>query len=673
MCILNLGSCELHTVLHALEYRDPYTLSMLFVGEPYCRIDISKDQLASELKQWLNGKRLVKAAVSISERIRCSIMDFIKFGTPPKQTDLFLWLLSRTEVLNRGDSVELYFGGINHPAARDENTTIQHKTISSKSTKNFSSSISGQESLQQGGIKTSRPKSAPTQRRRRDDNNALSNFDVTEQILGKSNALAQLPQQRVKGREGATQSYVRVDWTDDHYRLTNHITSRRQELEDKMESRRKILEVSHARQVKSMEKFRKLRESITKNRSDYNWAKDASYEVNTLDRMNETIEEDIRRQKSRAIRTAEHVRWTMAPNGFVNRRGRYTKGIVIGPGPLPADATTALHDPRITYAVNHFYWDQHGRRHIKTAADIDEGSVVAQAMEAIRRASVNASLYKLNLKTVFHEMDTSGDGFITISEMGRAFVRLGLKLEDKVLDALFSHFDPNNSGSVHYGEFVWAFFNRRSMVAQWTRATKGMTKAQVRTKFRKGDVNGDGKLGKKEFKRLLASFSIKLSDSDVDILIDRFDRDGDGDLDLYEFADFVDKEMSVNAVTTASKVSSSIVTKESVIAPLGSPLSRPHANQSVDSLVATQVSGVNPQRPRVPISSDVMEVLPESDDDDPPQYEDDLDKTEVQDYSKVRENLAASKTVNLELLAQSLQRQATLESKLGKKYYGKKL
>ena len=26
---------------------------------------------------------------------------------------------------------------------------------------------------------------------------------------------------------------------------------------------------------------------------------------------------------------------------------------------------------------------------------------------------------------------------------------------------IFRHFDPNESGSVHYGEFVWAFFNRR--------------------------------------------------------------------------------------------------------------------------------------------------------------------------------------------------------------------
>ena len=26
---------------------------------------------------------------------------------------------------------------------------------------------------------------------------------------------------------------------------------------------------------------------------------------------------------------------------------------------------------------------------------------------------------------------------------------------------ILRHFDPNESGSVHYGEFVWAFFNRR--------------------------------------------------------------------------------------------------------------------------------------------------------------------------------------------------------------------
>ena len=647
-------------MVHALEHQDPYRLSMICVGEPYGRIEISKERLAAELQDWLSGRRLQKPAVVVSERIRNSILNFIKFGTPPRQVDLFLWLLSRTEIIVRGkDSMDMCFGGATRVVGSEAVMTDSRRNYSEMEKTNpdpkISSSMKGTASNSPSQPTRERPMSAPHSSRRparRDSNNALSTFAVTDKILGKSQALSQLPQRRVKGREGATQSYVRVDWTDDHYRLTNRIASRRHELEEQMETRRKILAVSHARQIKAMEKFCKIRESLQKSRTDYNWCREAGHEVMTLDRINETISEDIRRQKSRAIRTAEHIRWTMAPNGFVNRRGSYKKGISIGPGPLPADATTALHNPRMQFTVNHYYWDQHGRRHLKTAADVEEGSVVDEAMKAIRRAAVNASLYKLDLKSVFHDIDTSGDGFITISEMGQAFARLGLKLEDKVLDALFSHFDPNGSGSVHYGEFVWAFFNRRSLVSQWKRATKNLTKAQVTAKFRQGDKNGDGRLNKKEFKRLLGSFSIKLSDADIDILIDRFDRDGDGDLDLYEFADFVKREMSTAECTEPEKVTQPTIQADTVNV----------ANELRNHQLQNQK-----YRDRRVESADGNE-----DNIDPPEYDekegDHLEETKVVEYAR-SDMLTGSKTINLDQLTESLQRQATLESKLGRKYY----
>ena len=44
---------------------------------------------------------------------------------------------------------------------------------------------------------------------------------------------------------------------------------------------------------------------------------------------------------------------------------------------------------------------------------------------------------------------------------------------------IYSHFDPNGSGSVHYGEFLWAFFNRRRLMKQWKTAQKKMTKTEI--------------------------------------------------------------------------------------------------------------------------------------------------------------------------------------------------
>lgn len=106
----------------------------------------------------------------------------------------------------------------------------------------------------------------------------------------------------------------------------------------------------------------------------------------------------------------------------------------------------------------------------------------------------------------------------------------------------FRHFDPNDSGSVHFGEFVWAFFNRRNLVRQWKRKTDGMTETDIKNKFHLADINGDGRLNPREFKKLLKAFGMEMSAADVEILIDRFDLDGDGDIDLPEFRAFIESE-----------------------------------------------------------------------------------------------------------------------------------
>ena len=77
---------------------------------------------------------------------------------------------------------------------------------------------------------------------------------------------------------------------------------------------------------------------------------------------------------------------------------------------------------------------------------------------------------------------------------------------------------------------------------QWKRNTEGFTDEQLRSKFYQFDVNGDGRLNHKEFRKLLLSFGIKMNDSDQDTLINRFDVDHDGDIDMHEFFSFIEGE-----------------------------------------------------------------------------------------------------------------------------------
>lgn len=560
MTLRNTSGAAFSAVIHGLEYAHPYTLSVVVVAKAYARMDIKKDDLAAEMRGWLGGsKPLEFPCLMLPRRIDDAMMKFIKFGTPPPQTDIFLWILSRTEIYMDGSSIQLYFGG----RSVDDDAPPPYSSIALENELEHTVEKSVSSTLPQK-FATDRPKSAPRLRQSTHQQQYQRDpFTITREMLGSSQALSQLQKEKLKGRECATLSYVRVDWTDDHYRLTNHIEKTRHDIENDMETRRRTLQVLTTRQQQAIHRYRKIREKTVNSRSTYNWVHNASNEVVTLNNIAEAVKEDIRHQKCRTQRATNHIRWTMAPNGYVNRRGTYTKGIVLGPGPLPADATTSLEDPQMLRAVNHYYWDQHGRKHRKDPNAIDQGSLVDLAMSTIRKAAKNASLYKLNLKAIFDEMDVSGDGFITIQEMDSAFQRLGVKLDQASLDAIYRHFDPNNSGTIHYGEFVWAFFNRRSFLRQWKRCVSGMTYEQMRTKFRRADINGNGYLTKKEFKKLLIGMGIQLSDNEIDILVSRFDKDGDGELNLQEFMQYIKEESGedipmISTRTTAAATTTSL-------------------------------------------------------------------------------------------------------------------
>lgn len=131
---------------------------------------------------------------------------------------------------------------------------------------------------------------------------------------------------------------------------------------------------------------------------------------------------------------------------------------------------------------------------------------------------------------------------------------------------LFSHFDPNGSGWINYGEFVWAFYNKKALMRQWKTATKTLTAAQIMNKFNDADTNGDGVLGFKEFSKFLKfGMKLRISNDDIETLMDRFDHDKDGTLDLTEFSEFMEEEIakfnSASETLRSNKMSSPVKKK----------------------------------------------------------------------------------------------------------------
>jgi len=213
-------------------------------------------------------------------------------------------------------------------------------------------------------------------------------------------------------------------------------------------------------------------------------------------------------------------------------------GPYLGEGPLPLEATTTMRDPSVERVLKKFYWDESGRRHRIELPHAGETSALDEALMAIKQAASNSFVQSLDIKKVFKDLDTSGDGMLSIEEMVIGLKHMGVILDDETADILFRHFDSDGSGSIHFGEFVWAFFNRRGFLRQWKRNTKEMTSEQIRTVFYRYDKNGDGRLNSKEFRSLLKTFGIEMHQLQVQMMLDRFDADGDGKIDMKEFFDF---------------------------------------------------------------------------------------------------------------------------------------
>mmetsp|Transcript_12441 Transcript_12441/g.20216 ORF Transcript_12441/g.20216 Transcript_12441/m.20216 type:complete len:712 (-) Transcript_12441:555-2690(-) len=689
---------QIVTTLHGLEYQEPYTLTLILLGECQGRIDILKHELANELTAWLAGTKLDgKPALLIPKRIDEAMLNFIKFGRPPNQADIYLWILSRTLITwDEKYGMHLVFGQVSSDGTAGqpntkESTLDRSALMATNTASSYTAHTSTTDSITTPAITApvpnikSRPSSAPPTRSRRhtaDNSNDLlgaqkgtGTFKLTRTILGKSGAMSQLPKEKIKGRAAACPSFVRLGWTDDHYRLTNDISSRRHDIEDAMESRRKVLEVSKARQMMTTNTFRKIREDNVAKRSNYNWARDASYEVTNLDRINATITEDIQRQKCQTERTTEHIRWTMAPNGFVNRRGRYTKGIRLGSGALPPDATSGIKDPRLEKVVETYHWDEHGRRHMRRPEDVTPGSEIERALCLLKKAAQNSSMYKLNLKQVFEDMDINRDGFVSLPEMYSFFTSISLKMEPKLIDALFRHFDPNDSGSVHYGEFCWAFFNRRSLITQWKHNTRTLNDRQIKSKLQYADKNGNGILSRKEFAKLLKSFSIKMSDMEIDLLIDRFDKDGDGELDLAEFTAFINAEVNPKLGQGASSSSPGFAARSgrrNGNGGRGGTSELQHAaderkdNEFADDIEAPPRFNDNADDDQGGSNDRTAEIRLSRSGSKGTLH--DTAKTDVADYAKSG-SIRLTDVVNPAELSQIFAHQARIEAKLGEKYY----
>ena len=140
--------------------------------------------------------------------------------------------------------------------------------------------------------------------------------------------------------------------------------------------------------------------------------------------------------------------------------------------------------------------------------------------------------------------DEDGNGVLEKTELFAALDHLGVQLSAGQQNAVWARFDLNGGGTVDYGEFIWAFFDRRQLLRNWHIVTKGKDKSEVLNTFQKYVRNQDPSIPREkrrldceEFREgLTAEFkSVYFSANDVDLLFNYFDEKKRGFVYVQEF------------------------------------------------------------------------------------------------------------------------------------------
>ncbi|GAW06925.1 calmodulin [Lentinula edodes] len=134
------------------------------------------------------------------------------------------------------------------------------------------------------------------------------------------------------------------------------------------------------------------------------------------------------------------------------------------------------------------------------------------------------------LTEAFSLFDKDGDGTITTLELGTVMRSLGQNPTDAELQDMINEVDVDGNGTIDFKEFL-------SMMAKKFKDTD--SEEEIRQAFQVFDKDGNGTISAKELKAVMESLGEKLSDKEVDAMIQEADLDGDGCINYQEFVNMM--------------------------------------------------------------------------------------------------------------------------------------
>ncbi|KAF5269727.1 hypothetical protein FQA39_LY08650 [Lamprigera yunnana] len=133
------------------------------------------------------------------------------------------------------------------------------------------------------------------------------------------------------------------------------------------------------------------------------------------------------------------------------------------------------------------------------------------------------------LKNAFDTFDVEKKGSIGTVMVGTILNMLGIHVTDKMLDEIIAEVDEDGSGELEFAEFCT--LASRFMVEEDAEALQ----AELKEAFRLYDKEGNGFITTDVLREILKELDDKLSDDELDNMIDEIDADGSGTVDWDEF------------------------------------------------------------------------------------------------------------------------------------------
>ncbi|KAJ9592219.1 hypothetical protein L9F63_001220 [Diploptera punctata] len=140
------------------------------------------------------------------------------------------------------------------------------------------------------------------------------------------------------------------------------------------------------------------------------------------------------------------------------------------------------------------------------------------------------------LKKAFDAFDREKKGCISTEMVGTILEMLGHRLDDDTLNDIISEVDADGSGELEFEEFVT--LAGRFLVEEDAEAMQ----QELREAFRLYDKEGNGYITTGTLREILRELDDKLTEEDLDNMIEEIDSDGSGTVDFDEFMEVMTGE-----------------------------------------------------------------------------------------------------------------------------------